>query len=374
VKYNEAGYKLLMESDGDITCGIDYDSTWTPTDSVTSTAATYDDNFWHYVACVKNANTSLTLYIDGLSVGTPDTSLTNSTLANTDPLYIGIDADGTSNDWVGKVDQFRIYNYSLTQAQVSWDYSRGAPVAWYKFDECQGTTAYNSALNGNGAAAGMNSTINARTLGNTAVGTCNSGVSTEMWNDGTTGKYTSSLGFDSSDDDVSVTNASAIDLNEGLQNGLTISAWIYANSDGEADVGKIFTKGTETLCQTDSQSGSNLDIQCELDLATDATLNIASAITTGTWNHIVMSWADDSDDEISIWINGIPKGTSADGVGPTSADTNNIIIGNDSTQANTFDGLIDDFKIFNYELTSAQIRTLYNEGSAVRFGPQTGSP
>jgi len=37
-------------------------------------------------------------------------------------------------------------------------------------------------------------------------------------------------------------------------------------------------------------------------------------------------------------------------------------------------GQIDDVRVYNYALTTTQIRTLYNENSAVRFGPLTGSP
>jgi len=35
---------------------------------------------------------------------------------------------------------------------------------------------------------------------------------------------------------------------------------------------------------------------------------------------------------------------------------------------------VDDVKIYNYALTATQVKNLYNEGSAVRFGPSTGSP
>ena len=39
-----------------------------------------------------------------------------------------------------------------------------------------------------------------------------------------------------------------------------------------------------------------------------------------------------------------------------------------------FDGKIDDVKIFNYALTNYQLLTEFNQGSAVRFGPNTGAP
>lgn len=77
---------------------------------------------------------------------------------------------------------------------------------------------------------------------------------------------------------------------------------------------------------------------------------------------------------ITIWINGVNRGSSSDGVGPTSPDTFNFIIGNNSAGSATFDGKIDDVRIYNYELTAAQVKTLYNQDSAVRYGPSTGEP
>ena len=39
-----------------------------------------------------------------------------------------------------------------------------------------------------------------------------------------------------------------------------------------------------------------------------------------------------------------------------------------------YDGLIDDVRIYNYALSVAQIRKLFNQDAAVRFGPSTGQP
>ncbi len=117
-KYAAAGYKIIMESDGDITCGLDYDATWTPTDSVTSTLATYDDDNWHHIACIKTGATSLELYIDGILITTDSSITATNTLTNADPIYLGIDADGTSNDFTGTVDDVRIYRYPLTPQQI----------------------------------------------------------------------------------------------------------------------------------------------------------------------------------------------------------------------------------------------------------------
>src|SRR4030042_5984136 len=85
---HDGGYSIQMESDGDITCAIaEDDANAVIDDTISSTAATYDDNKWHHVTCVKSGTSSLTLYIDSLQVA-QDTALdASSTLANNDAFY-----------------------------------------------------------------------------------------------------------------------------------------------------------------------------------------------------------------------------------------------------------------------------------------------
>jgi hypothetical protein len=40
----------------------------------------------------------------------------------------------------------------------------------------------------------------------------------------------------------------------------------------------------------------------------------------------------------------------------------------------SFDGKIDDVRIYNYTLTASQMKQVMNQNSAVRWGPVTGSP
>lgn len=90
----------------------------------------------------------------------------------------------------------------------------------------------------------------------------------------------------------------------------------------------------------------------------------------------VVTYTDDSDDEIDVYINGVLRGSSTNGNGAPAADTGNLFIGgNGSGASNTraFDGQIDDFKVYNYALTANQVKILYNS-SALRFGPSIGIP
>ncbi|MCX6784311.1 MAG: LamG domain-containing protein [candidate division WWE3 bacterium] len=227
----------------------------------------------------------------------------------------------------GKLDGIRMYAYARTPAQIAWDFNRGAPVAQYKFNECSGTIAHNSALNGNGQAAGMDGTITPNT-GRTA-GSCNSGVSTEMWNGGTTGKYGASLAFDGVGDYVNQPTSIA-----GVQ---TVSFWAYPTSNTSSIL--QLASGVSVTAATGAIAANNFTAPVYY---VNGVLKTAPILTAGVWNHVVVTTAT------GITANAIKLAL----VGSTY-----------------YAGQLDDVRLYNYALTGTQVKTLYNENSAVRFGP-----
>jgi hypothetical protein len=88
----------------------------------------YDNNKWHNVVVTKSTGTStLTLYIDGNSIGT--ISNCNPDFSNATLFSIGQewDASGTSDFFSGQISNLSIWNTELTQAQVTEIYSEGVP-------------------------------------------------------------------------------------------------------------------------------------------------------------------------------------------------------------------------------------------------------
>ncbi len=114
------------------------------TENLSTTAV--NDGKWHHLAGVRGAG-QLTLYVDGTAVRTIANSLSASP---TGVLGIGSFGDG-SFFWQGSLDEVRLYNAALTQAQVQADmYSTASAVpaslkAYYSFD--QGTAGGNNAGN-----------------------------------------------------------------------------------------------------------------------------------------------------------------------------------------------------------------------------------
>ena len=307
---------------------------------------------WHHVGMTIDSTGIPSAYIDGTFIGSYSGTNANTPTSQID---IGGNNPGSYPRFVdGIVDDVRIYNYARTQKQIIQDMNAGHPTGgspiasqtvYYDFNEQQGSTANNR---------------------NSTQSTVTGSISGATWKTARDCKLNGCLDYDGTDDVTTVTNATAIDLNDNLAAGFTFSTWVYVDSDGENDVGQIFQKGTNTYLRVDSESGGSVDLEGSLDLATsDATLNLSAALTTGTWHHVAMSYTDDGDDEITLWVNGVNKGSSSDGDGAPASDSNNLLIGG-TTTAN-FDGKIDEFKLYSSELTQDEILIDYNLGAAATY-------
>jgi len=215
----------------------------------------------------------------------------------------------------GTIDQIRVYNYARSPAQIAWDYNRGKPVSHWKFDDCQGVVANDSSGLGNtgtiiiGADGSQNN-----------LGTCSLGTSA-AWTNGQTGKLNSAINLDGTDDYVSV--------GVGISNTNSLSLWLKPSTT--APVILDLDGGTHYLIG----SGSTLSASGFSSPTIYVNGLPSSSFTPNVWNHIAVTTT-------------------------TAFNSTSITLGKYSTTY--FSGLLDDVKIFNYPLTSSQIKTLYNDG------------
>ena len=356
----DAGYKILMESDGDITFGIDDDDTSFPEDSVTSTAATYDDNQWHHVTAVKNGTTSISLYIDGQLIGTDSSLSATGTLTGDDDFFFGIDGDGSSNDWLGSLDEFKIYDYVRSQAQITYDYNRGAPIAHYRFDECQGSTLYS--VPSNPTAKSTVSTLDGSITiggsgGNDAAGSCDSGDSTEAWANGATGKFGSSLDFDGTDD---YAEADPTDWSGNFSLGI----WVKGDTFTEWE--SAFSNNTNVANSFQVDVGGGSGCSGEYRFYYKNSSNGHESVCLGTTS---TEWA-----HLAVTFDGTTVKTYRDGQFMNSSTPSFVPaftlykIANNRNSDRKFDGKIDDIRIYNYPLSANQMKHIYNNSRSVRFG------
>src|SRR3989344_5628214 len=119
------GYKLYQDASGDYCFDV---SDGTNTDTACTSAVEFDDNSWHYVVGTKQGTTAIKLYVDGKERASDASIAATGTLANTGTFYVGVDLDGTSNEWLGFIDEVKVYRYARSAAQVKVDYNNGAEV------------------------------------------------------------------------------------------------------------------------------------------------------------------------------------------------------------------------------------------------------
>src|SRR5690606_37967964 len=125
-----------------------------------------EKNKWYFLTGTYDGTVSR-IYVNGAMENSAEYTMTQ----NSSPLFIG-DHNDRGRGMNGVIDDVKIYNYARTPAQIAYDYNRGAPVAWYRFDECEGTTIKEHSGNGN------NGTLNIGSLGSqSSLGTCADGSS-----------------------------------------------------------------------------------------------------------------------------------------------------------------------------------------------------
>ena len=132
-----------------------------PDDTYTSSTATKSlaANSWHHLAATWNNGadefTTITLYLDGVQVGTP--AKTPLTISWGDELFLGAaqSKDPSIRSFgPGEMDEVRLWNVARTAEQINANKKQsltGAEpglVAYYRFDESSGTTAIDATNNG----------------------------------------------------------------------------------------------------------------------------------------------------------------------------------------------------------------------------------
>lgn len=332
-------------------------------------------NTWNHITYTVSRAGNCLAYVNGkLTTTTSCSSFSAVDFSNANNLLFGEDMAGSFS--AGNLDQIRIFNYVRTPSQIAWDYNQGKPVGWWKLDECQGTTVSDSAGSG---ITGTIVTPNGAGSTQDAAGTCTDGISSHAWWNGRTGKYNYSLNFDGVDDYVTITNPSIDDFGTGP---MSASVWIKTSSVPVAN--GIGTIVDNKIAGTNS-AGFNLQLDTNgrayFRVANGSSQNTSGTatqvLTDGNWHHLTGTLTrNGGGDTLSLYIDGRLATSNVITAGWNITSSTNLLFGAYSTGITNgnFQGQIDDVRLFNYNLTSSQVKQLFNQGSALRFDPVTGTP
>ena len=224
--------------------------------------------------------------------------------------------------------------FSIVQSGV-------APIAHWKLDEGQGTVISDSSGNGNN-------------------GTLTNGP---LWSIGKSGK---ALQFDKIDDAAVINSLSFNNLSP-----MSVTAWINPKSLGENNRGRIIDKASGVaptqgwgFFVTDGGTAGQRKLSFVIDYAsTDFNRTTANALFNfNEWTHVAVTWDGSLNaSNARIYLNGqettYSKTQNASGSRVSDA-AESLKIGNDKSFARTFDGMIDDVRIFNRALTPKEIQQI----------------
>ena len=164
----------------------------------------------------------------------------------------------------------------------------------------------------------------------------------------------SAYSFDGVDDYIILDSL----LNGHPTASITIACWIYIN--GEITAGRIVDnqdwtdgnpKGFNLYYNDDNGINFYPDIHNSYYLS-------GSALERNEWHFVAASWDGST---VKIHINNSLTTTGANS-GPLEISNTRLVIGNAPTRDRSFDGAIDDIRIYNRALTVDEIAELYAEG------------
>jgi hypothetical protein len=244
---------------------------------------------------------------------------------------IGLDVQVNDNDsgkrdtkiaWYGKQDNAWQNPQAFGNAELA------GIIGWWKFDETEGTTAKDS------SGGNHNGTLNGDA----------------KW---TQGKIGGAVELDGKSGFVQIADKSAFDI--GGQ--ITIASWVKIRSV-PAEYTAIVTKGDSSWRLSTAQRERKF--HCSVNNYNSIILDGSTTVDANEWYHVAMVY---NGDEIRIYVDGKLDATKPwkDGIAKNDFD---VLIGENAEQkGRSFDGLIDDVRIYNYALKDFDIMALYNEGA-----------
>jgi len=158
---------------------------------------------------------------------------------------------------------------------------------------------------------------------------------------------------------------SDVSIDDMWNGGGTMSVWLEADTRGENNLGRIFMKPkNQEYVAGENAGATRFILQTKFDGGFGTWRMVNYPITFGNWHLVHQTYNSDSAaNDAAFWVNGnsepvterhTPSGTYL-------GDSNNdLVIGNTANTARTWDGKIDEFRIYDGILSSGWITTEYN--------------
>jgi hypothetical protein len=205
-------------------------------------------------------------------------------------------------------------------------------VALWKLDATSGTVATDSSGNG------FNGTL--------------ANYTTSGW---TAGKVGGALNFNGVSNSVTVGSPAAL---TNLAR-YTIAAWIKPRTFGEANLGRILNKRSSAGWSLFLNSQGSMFLRQTFSVTEGAWSTPANSVAFGTWQHVAVAYDGSlATNRPAFYLNGklvITTVNTAPAGSRSSDAATPLTIGNTAALSRTFDGAIDDVRIYSRILTATEI-------------------
>ena len=365
-------------------------------------------NNWYHCVLTKSSTAGRAFYVNGSSVFS-DSNTTNGSAPSRTGNAIGMHW-GSGSAWQYPlngdtlIDQFRIFNSGLTADQVGMLY--GENIGATKFTESSDTVLVFKG--GSGTISLTDSSLPGPKVGDLRTNTDQSSNSSASamehfistgWrvfdatpnpssgicNYPTTATALYQLNDNANDTCVSAYNGTASNMtwstgkfgNCGIFNGnqtfasasrillpdavdqfpMSVSCWIYLNGLASSGLGAVVFEGQQGM-GLNFTGGNPTYLSAQAQNSQTGQVDSNSALTTGQWYFVVGIFNSSSSAE--LYIDNVAQSGSSS-IDYLTSDENAIGARDHYGYPGTFNGKIDQLRIFPSVLTSAQMTQLYNE-------------
>jgi hypothetical protein len=319
--------------------------------NIAASSGSYPAGEWYHLVGTYNG-TNLSFYINGKLVSSPSYPGTLDSAAG-EKFFIG--QGGGYGNFVGLVDDVRVYNYARTPAQISYDYNKGKPVAHYRFDEGYGSIAHSeySQADSGDAPVGWWRMDNDWT---DSSGNGNNGTAYDNATFSSSAKIGPYCGtFDGTGDYVEAPN---------------VTPFQFINEDFTIEFWTLLTDNTIEQCLIDTESSGWNGWAIRYDIAatnpngfsfggagtdraiidTDPSLNV--------WHHVAITYSE-TNAQLKGYLDGALDKTISENLNLTAGASVFTLGSQGGASSRNFKGRLDDVRIYNYARTAEQVHNDY---------------
>ena len=327
-------------------------------DSVTATVTA---GTWYHVAAVLDSSNDVTFYVDG-TVKDTITHTSPGTASADDDFYIGsATSSGSatlSSLFDGQIEDLRIYDRTLTGGEISALATTAPtacptpPVGHWNLDDGTGQTATDSSANATDGQLGSTTGVD---------------VDDPTWSCVAGGNALSFAKVDS--DYLDVPFDASLNLPDG---GGSIAGWFKLNSSniGQNEEFAIFWKhyhsnlaNSHGIVLEGHQTGPSDPVFLQADIGDGTSSQTFKSSTTqllgGVWYHAAVTWNAST---LTLYLDGnVEINAAARTVAINLPNTVGASIGRGNSTGgseNYADGLIDDVRVYDRELSQAEVTSL----------------